>query len=65
MKTRTKRLEKLEKETQPPEAVFIEWKGGAPWTEEEKAEIRRLNPDGGVFIRSLVASFPIPDQKKD
>lgn len=58
MNNRDKRLTRLEQKT-PIERQFIWWEGN-PWTEEQKAEAIRREPDRRIFWRSLLDS--IPDQ---
>ena len=54
MKTQDTRLKKMEQQIPSFERQFLEFFGG-PWTEEEKAEAIRLNPDRRIFLRSLVS----------
>ena len=54
MSKREKRLTQLERQT-PIERRFVEWVGN-PWTEEQKAEAIRREPDRRIFFRSLSES---------
>jgi hypothetical protein len=57
MKTKIRRLTKLEQKAHPSKHVFVYWKG-KPWTREQMADIKRRHPEGGIFLRSLLESFP-------
>jgi hypothetical protein len=50
-------LTKLEQKAHPSKHVFVYWKG-KPWTREQMADIKRRHPEGGIFLRSLLESFP-------
>jgi hypothetical protein len=52
MSKREKRLTRLERQT-PIERQFVEWVGN-PWTEEQKAEAIRREPDRRIFWLSLL-----------
>ena len=52
MSKREKRLTRLERQT-PIERKFVEWVGN-PWTEEQKAEAIRREPDRRIFWLSLL-----------
>lgn len=54
MKTQDTRLKKLEQQLPVRERQFLEIFGG-PWTEEEKVEAIRENPERTVFLRPLVS----------
>lgn len=55
MSKREKRLTQLERQT-PIERKFVEWAGN-PWTEEQKAEAIRREPDRRTFFRALSESI--------
>ena len=55
MSKREKRLTRLERQT-PIERRFVGWAGN-PWTEEQKAEAVRREPDRRIFFRSLSESI--------
>jgi hypothetical protein len=55
MSKREKRLTQLERQA-PIERKFVEWVGN-PWTEEQKAEAIRREPDRTIFFRSLSESI--------
>ncbi len=50
MKTQKNRVKKLEQKAPPFERQFISWKG-CPWTEEQKAEAIRRDPEGRIWRR--------------
>jgi hypothetical protein len=52
---RETRLTQLERQT-PIERQFVEWVGN-PWTEEQKAEAIRREPNRRIFFRSLSESI--------
>jgi transposase-like protein len=58
MKSKEKRLKKLEGQA-PAQPVFVEWKGGRRWTEEEKAEMIRRYPKAKVIWMSLAEAFDL------
>lgn len=63
MKNIEKRLKRLESQASAKH-VFVEWKGGRGWSEEEKAEEIRRHPEGGVFWRSLLEAFELKPESE-
>jgi hypothetical protein len=58
VKRQQTRLKKLEQKVGPVERQFISW-GDRPWTEEQKAEAIRKDPECLLFWPTLVETFPL------
>ena len=55
MTNKEQRLDRVE-QVAPDKRVFVGW-AGRPWTQKEKAEAVRRNPDARIFLMPLLQSF--------